>query len=98
MVELNRAVAVSMADGPTAALSIVDALSDVVVLRGYHLLPAVRGDLPLKLERRDEARWEFERAAAMTGNEPSGGCCSTGPRPAESAATTEGKPRASMTY
>jgi RNA polymerase sigma factor (sigma-70 family) len=69
VVELNRAVAVSMADGPAAAMSIVDELSDVTALRGYHLLPAVRGDLLLKLERRDEARSEFERAAAMTGNE-----------------------------
>jgi RNA polymerase sigma factor (sigma-70 family) len=69
VVELNRAVAVSMADGPTPALSIVDELSEVTALRGYHLLPAVRGDLLLKLERRDEARSEFERAAAMTGNE-----------------------------
>ncbi|WP_125611257.1 RNA polymerase sigma factor [Specibacter cremeus] len=69
VVELNRAVAVSMADGPTPALSIVDKLSEITALRGYHLLPAVRGDLLLKLERRDEARSEFERAAAMTGNE-----------------------------
>ncbi|WP_405180338.1 RNA polymerase sigma factor [Nocardia sp. NBC_01377] len=69
VVELNRAVAVSMADGPAVALSIVDELSTVAALRGYHLLPAVRGDLLLKLERRDEARSEFERAAAMTGNE-----------------------------
>ncbi|WP_216911870.1 RNA polymerase sigma factor [Nocardia noduli] len=69
VVELNRAVAVSMADGPAVALSIVDELSAVTALRGYHLLPAVRGDLLLKLERRDEARSEFERAAAMTGNE-----------------------------
>jgi RNA polymerase sigma factor (sigma-70 family) len=69
VVELNRAVAVSMDEGPTAALSIVDELSGVSALRGYHLLPAVRGDLLLKLERREEARSEFERAAAMTGNE-----------------------------
>ncbi|WP_218020215.1 RNA polymerase sigma factor [Nocardia anaemiae] len=69
VVELNRAVAVSMADGPTAALAIVDELSALTALRGYRLLPAVRGDLLLKLERRDEARSEFERAAAMTGNE-----------------------------
>ncbi|WP_109526334.1 MULTISPECIES: RNA polymerase sigma factor [Nocardia] len=69
VVELNRAVAVSMAEGPAAALSIVDELSALAALRGYHLLPAVRGDLLRKLERRDEARSEFERAAAMTGNE-----------------------------
>ncbi|WP_433709237.1 RNA polymerase sigma factor [Nocardia sp. CA-084685] len=69
VVELNRAVAVSMADGPTAALAIVDELSALTALRSYHLLPAVRGDLLLKLERRDEARSEFERAAAMTGNQ-----------------------------
>jgi predicted RNA polymerase sigma factor len=69
VVELNRAVAVSMADGPTAALSIVDQLADVTALRGCHLLPAVRGDLLVKLERREEARSEFKRAAAMTANE-----------------------------
>lgn len=69
IVELNRAVAVSMADGPGAALPIVDALLDKPALRGYHLLPSVRGDLLKRLGRRDEARAEFERAAAMTGNE-----------------------------
>jgi RNA polymerase sigma factor (sigma-70 family) len=69
VVELNRAVAVSMADGPAAALPIVDALQDNPALRGYHLLPSVRGDLLHKLGRLDEARAEFERAAAMTANE-----------------------------
>ncbi|WP_338177676.1 RNA polymerase sigma factor [Jatrophihabitans sp.] len=69
IVELNRAVAVSMADGPAAALPIVDALAALPALRGYHLLPSVRGDLLAKLGRHDEARVEFERAAGMTANE-----------------------------
>ena len=68
VVELNRAVAVSMAFGPEAGLVIVDALKDEPSLRNYHLLPTVRGDLLAKLGRRDEARAEFERAAALTRN------------------------------
>jgi len=68
IVELNRAVAVSMADGPAAALPIVDALVEEPALRGYHLLPSVRGDLLERLGRFSEARGEFERAAALTGN------------------------------
>ena len=68
IVELNRAVAVSMASGPAAGLEMVDSLRDDPVLRGYHLLPSVRGDLLRKLGRRDEAREEFERAAAITRN------------------------------
>jgi RNA polymerase sigma factor (sigma-70 family) len=69
IVELNRAVAVGMADGPQAGLAIVDSLAHEPALRGYHLLPAVRGDLLVRLGRADEARAEFEQAAAMTGNE-----------------------------
>lgn len=69
VVELNRAVAVSRAYGPAAGLEVADALVDVPALRGYHLLPAVRGDLLASLGRGDEARAEFERAAGMTGNE-----------------------------
>jgi predicted RNA polymerase sigma factor len=68
VVELNRAVAVSMAEGPEAGLQLVDALLEERALAGYHLLPSVRGDLLFKLGRRDEARVEFERAAALTGN------------------------------
>ena len=68
VVTLNRAVAVAMADGPAAGLAMVEELRDAAALRGYHLLPAVRGDLLLRLERRAEARVEFERAAAMTAN------------------------------
>ncbi|MBP1473493.1 RNA polymerase sigma factor [Frateuria sp. MAH-13] len=68
VVELNRAVAVSMAEGPAAGLARVDALREVGALAGYHLLPAVRGDLLAKLGRGDEARAEFERAAQMTQN------------------------------
>ncbi|MEV7785902.1 sigma-70 family RNA polymerase sigma factor [Streptomyces sp. NPDC088106] len=68
VVELNRAVAVSMADGPAAALPLVDALSGVPALRDYHLLPSVRGDLLARLGRTAEARAEFERAASLTRN------------------------------
>jgi RNA polymerase sigma factor (sigma-70 family) len=68
VIELNRAVAVSMADGPAAALAIVDALADDPALRGYHLLPAVRADLLARLGRTAQARAEFERAATLTGN------------------------------
>jgi predicted RNA polymerase sigma factor len=69
IVELNRAVAVAMADGPQAGLDIVEALVDEPQLKDYHLLPSVRGDLLFKLGRLVEARTEFERAAAMTRNE-----------------------------
>jgi predicted RNA polymerase sigma factor len=69
VVELNRAVAVGMAHGPAAGLEIADALVDEPSLRNYHLLPAVRADLLAKLGRADEAREEFERAAALTRNE-----------------------------
>jgi RNA polymerase sigma-70 factor, ECF subfamily len=68
VVELNRAVAVAMAFGPAAGLKLVDALTAEASLRGYHLLPSVRGDLLKKLGRFDEARAEFERAAALTRN------------------------------
>ncbi|MEU9736105.1 RNA polymerase sigma factor [Streptomyces sp. NPDC048002] len=68
VVELNRAVAVSMADGPAPALEIVDALAAEGTLRDYHLLPSVRGDLLQRLGRPAEARAEFERAAALTHN------------------------------
>jgi predicted RNA polymerase sigma factor len=67
-VELNRAVAVSMADGPAAGLAIVDQLKDEPLLQSYHLLPSVRGDLLFKLGRFPEARAEFQRAAALTQN------------------------------
>jgi len=69
VIELNRAVAVSMADGPAAALAIVDGLAGDAVMQRYHLLPAVRGDLLSRLGRHAEARAEFERAAAMTAND-----------------------------
>ncbi|MFJ8901399.1 MULTISPECIES: RNA polymerase sigma factor [unclassified Streptomyces] len=68
VVELNRAVAVSMAEGPEAALPLVDALTEVPALRDYHLLPSVRGDLLARLGRTDEAREEFLRAARLAGN------------------------------
>jgi len=68
VVELNRAVALSMAFGPAAALDLVDALTKEPALEGYHLLPSVRGDLLKKLGRLDEARGEFERAASLTRN------------------------------
>ncbi|HZL99950.1 MAG TPA: RNA polymerase sigma factor [Planctomycetota bacterium] len=68
VIELNRAVALAMAEGPAAGLQRVDALLSEPALAGYHLLPSVRGDLLFKLGRRDEARGEFERAAALTRN------------------------------
>ncbi len=68
IVELNRAVAVMMAFGPAAALELVDELTSDPALRSYHLLPSVRGDLLFKLDRFDEARAEFERAASLTRN------------------------------
>ena len=68
VVELNRAVAVGMAFGPAAALEIVDVLAADPALANYHWLPSVRADLLAKLGRGDEARAEFERAAAMTRN------------------------------
>jgi RNA polymerase sigma factor (sigma-70 family) len=68
VVELNRAVAVGLAFGPQAGLSLVEKLSDEPTLQSYPFLPAVRADLLFKLDRRDEARAEFERAAALTRN------------------------------
>ncbi len=68
VVELNRAVAVSMASGPAAGLEIADALTSEPSLESYHLLPSVRGDLLAKLGRFDEAQEEFERAASLTRN------------------------------
>src|SRR5574341_2530192 len=68
VVELNRAVAVAMASGPAKGLELVDALTAEPTLKTYHLLPSVRGDLLAKLGRREEARAEFERAAALTRN------------------------------
>jgi RNA polymerase sigma factor (sigma-70 family) len=68
VVRLNRAVAVGMAYGPQDALDLVDALRDEPTLKAYHLLPSVRGDLLFKLDRRSEARAEFERAASLTQN------------------------------
>ncbi len=68
VVELNRAVALSMAMGPAAGLAIVDALTAERALADYHLLPSVRGDLLAKLGRFDEARTSFERAATLTRN------------------------------
>src|SRR5213075_2894291 len=66
IVELNRAVAVAMAEGPAAGLALLDALGAEPSLRGYHLLPSARADLLAKLGRFDEARAELERAASLT--------------------------------
>jgi len=68
VVELNRAVALSMAYGPEAGLELVDTLTSEPTLKGYHLLPSVRGDLLARVGRYEEARVEFERAAALTRN------------------------------
>ncbi|HEY1533605.1 MAG TPA: DUF6596 domain-containing protein [Polyangiaceae bacterium] len=68
IVELNRAVAVGMAEGPAAGLELIDALASHPLLQGYHLLPSARGDLLSKLGRLDEARAELERAAGLARN------------------------------
>jgi RNA polymerase sigma factor (sigma-70 family) len=68
VIELNRAVAVGMAEGPAAALAIVDGLAGEPALKNYHLLPSVRGDLLCKLGRFAEARAAFEIAAELAGN------------------------------
>jgi predicted RNA polymerase sigma factor len=68
IIELNRAVAVGMAEGPAAALAIVDSIAHEPVLKTYHLLPSVRGDLLHKLGRFEEARTAFEIAASLAGN------------------------------
>ena len=68
IIELNRAVAVGMVEGPEAALVIVDGLMHEPVLKDYHLLPNVRGDLLYKLGRYGEARAAFEAAAGLAGN------------------------------
>jgi RNA polymerase sigma factor (sigma-70 family) len=68
VVELNRAVAVGFAFGAAAGLELIDAIAEEPALRSYHLLPSVRGDFLVKLGRADEARREFERAAAMAQN------------------------------
>ena len=73
VVELNRAVAMGMAFGPAAGLELADTLTSEPALANYHLLPSVRGDLLKKLGRMEEARAEFERAAALTRNEPERG-------------------------
>ncbi len=69
VVELNRAAAVAMATGPASALRILDALVADGALRGYHLLPATRGELLRRLGREEEARSEFATAAALAGND-----------------------------
>ncbi|ODT46441.1 MAG: RNA polymerase subunit sigma-24 [Methylobacterium sp. SCN 67-24] len=68
VIELNRAVAVAMAEGPAAGLALVDALAAAPALKSYHLLPSVRADLLAKLGRHGEAQAEFSRAAGMTRN------------------------------
>lgn len=68
IIELNRAVAVAMAEGPAAGLALADAIQDEPSLKNYHLLPSVRGDFLFKLGRYGEARAEFERAASLTKN------------------------------
>lgn len=68
VIELNRAVAICMAVGPEPALALVDTLLQEPALQNYHLLPSVRGDFLFRLQRYDEARAEFERAAGLAGN------------------------------
>ena len=69
VIELNRAVAISMAEGPAAGLALLDALKDEPLLQGYHLLPSARAELLARLGRTGEAGAEFERAASLTRNE-----------------------------
>jgi predicted RNA polymerase sigma factor len=69
VIELNRAVAVAMAQGPQAGLDLIDRLIDDPALANYHFLPTARADLLAQLDRKAEAKTEFERAAAMTRNE-----------------------------
>jgi RNA polymerase sigma factor (sigma-70 family) len=92
VVELNRAVAVSMASGPQAGLDLVDALTAEPSLQGYHLLPSVRGDLLMKLGRPDEARAEFDRAAALTSNAQERDLSARRARQAEAEASQPGQP------
>jgi RNA polymerase sigma factor (sigma-70 family) len=68
IVELNRAIAVGMAEGPASALVILDRIADAPALKTYHLLPSVRGDMLRRLGRHDEARAAFEAAAVLAGN------------------------------
>jgi len=68
IIELNRAVAIGMAEGPEAGLAIVEAIAHEPALKNYHLLPGVRGDFLQKLGRHDEARAAFEAAAELAGN------------------------------
>jgi len=68
IVELNRAIAVGMAEGPASGLAILDRIADAPELKSYHLLPSVRGDLLRRLGRYEEARAAFETAAALAGN------------------------------
>ena len=68
IVELNRAIAVGMAEGPASGLVILDRIADAPELKGYHLLPSVSGDLLRRLGRHEEARAAFEAAAALAGN------------------------------
>jgi RNA polymerase sigma-70 factor, ECF subfamily len=92
VIELNRAVAVSMAHGPQAGLDLLDQLAAEPSLRGYHLLPSVRGDLLMKLGRAGEARAEFERAATMTRNAPERELSAQRARTAAAQATRQGTP------
>jgi len=95
VIELNRAVAVSMAAGAQAGLDLVDTLAAEPSLQGYHLLPSVRGDLLLKLGRADEAGAEFERAAGLTRNRPERELSLQRARAARARAAAGGKPAAS---
>ena len=69
IIELNRAVALGMAEGPEAGLALVESLSSEPTLKTYHLLPSVRGDLLFKLGRHEEAQAAFHEAATLAGNQ-----------------------------
>jgi RNA polymerase sigma-70 factor, ECF subfamily len=70
VVELNRAVAVAMADGPTAGLLLIDALVETGALAGYHLLPATRADMLRRLDRNEEATAAYREALALATSDP----------------------------
>ncbi len=99
VVELNRAVAVSMASGASEGLALVEALASAGALRGSHLIPSVRGELLSRLGRRDEARAELRAAAALTATRARRRCCGVRPTRWESergaGRTPHRKPRCS---
>ena len=94
VVQLNRAVAVSMASGPEEALKLLEPLQSEPIMRSYHLLPSVRGDLLARLSRHEEAAAEFDRAASLTRNEREKALLTKRARNSEAAVATRHAPQA----